>query len=192
MDESQLQRQQAIGRRLRSLRRSRNLTLRALAARLGVKYQTISRWEIGNMGIGEDTLRRVANFFNVRSGWLTSGEGPVQPELGPSSFPVEDLRREWGIDISDLPEVWPEPFKQFITAAVRFGVFPSIADLANMLDRAKELGTIAPLPRELELAVRVAHGADPREDQSWSDRYLAAMDVVFDALEDAGRKLKKE
>ena len=194
MDElERLQHHREIGQRLKKLRRGRALTLRDLAIRLGVKFQTISRWEIGNMPMGEDTLRRVSNFFNVRPEWLATGVEPQQPEiLGPTPWPVDDLRREWGVDLPTLPSSWPEFFRQFLAAAVTFGMFPSVSGLATMLDRAEALGTNAPLPRELELAVRIAHGADPRQDLTLTERYFAGMDALIDTVEEAGRKFKKE
>ena len=84
----------------------------------------------------------------MRLEWLETGEGLSQPELGTYLFPAEDLRREWGVDLAALPDEWPAPLKDFVAAALSFGLFPSVVDPANMLDRAKKLGSRVPLPRE--------------------------------------------
>lgn len=96
------------------------------------------------MRIGDKSLRRISNFFNVRPEWLETGNGSSQPELDIRPFPTEDVRREWGIDLNDIPNEWPSVFKDFLSAAVMFGISPSVAGLENMLDRAKALGTKDP------------------------------------------------
>ena len=175
----------AVGRRLRQLRRSRGLTLRSAAKQLNVKFQTISHWENGTMyPPSEKALRRLANFYNVRLEWLTTGAEPMQPELAATAkWPAAAIRQDWGFSVVALPEDWPGPLKDFLARAVQFGIDPSIGHLASLIDQARKLGTDAPLPPELNLAMRIAHGGDPRQDQDLSDRYLVAMDSLFDTLE---------
>ena len=120
------------------------------------------------------------------------GGGTTTTRPGAVVMASDDLRREWGVDLLTLPSSWPEIFRQFLAASVTFGRFPSVSSLVNMLDSANTLGTSAPLPRELELAVRIAHGADPRQDLSLTERYFAGMDALLDTIEEAGRKFKNE
>ena len=61
-------------------------------------------------------------------------------------FPAEDLRREWGVDLTALPDEWPAPLRDFVSAALSCGMFPSVADFTNMLDCAKHWGHMARYP----------------------------------------------
>ena len=177
-----------FGHRLRRLRRRRGLSQRALANLLGVTYQTISKWELSvpGMCIGSDSLKKIANFFNVRPEWLQTGEGDPRPEPLAKNWPAEELQAH-GIVVPELPHGWPTALQTYVSLAVRFALLPSSTGLAQLLHESKNmLGSMnIPLPPELELAVRAADvSPNPATKQDPIDRYLNAVDVALDMLED--------
>ena len=56
--------------RIRSLRRSKELTQVQLAEKLGVKKQSISNWENDNIAPSIDMLIKIADFFQVSTDYL--------------------------------------------------------------------------------------------------------------------------
>lgn len=76
--------QKKIGDRLKLARKSRRLTQKELAARLVIKYQSIGRWEKGDVTPGAKHLPRLAKALGVRVEWLLTGEGEMRAggELG--------------------------------------------------------------------------------------------------------------
>ncbi|HHD11061.1 MAG TPA: XRE family transcriptional regulator [Deltaproteobacteria bacterium] len=63
------------GRRIRSLRESRGLTLQELAARLGIKYQSLREWETGRTSPSVDNIGRLSDIFGVHPTWIWTGKG---------------------------------------------------------------------------------------------------------------------
>lgn len=55
----------AMQANLRLWRKTRNLTLAALAEQIGSKVSTISGWEKGNRAVDLEDLRRLARFYDV-------------------------------------------------------------------------------------------------------------------------------
>ena len=62
------------GQRLRQLRVERALTLRALAERSGVSYDTINKLELGQRPARLSTIRKLADTLGVEPKELMKGE----------------------------------------------------------------------------------------------------------------------
>jgi transcriptional regulator with XRE-family HTH domain len=62
------------GDRLRELRVERAFTLRALAERSGVSYDTINKLELGQRPARLSTIRKLANALNVEPRELMKGK----------------------------------------------------------------------------------------------------------------------
>lgn len=64
-----------IGRNLRALMKARNVTVRALAAEVGVSHATVQRWRAGErMPTNILAVFRAAAFFGVSTHWFVTGE----------------------------------------------------------------------------------------------------------------------
>lgn len=61
---------QAASNRIRTLRTSRNLSLAAVAATIGVDESTVSRWETGKQGVPDHRKVQLADFFGVSVAYL--------------------------------------------------------------------------------------------------------------------------
>ena len=59
-----------IGKKLKELRTERKLSQRALGEVFGVCNQTVSFWEAGSREPDLDTLKSIANFFEVSTDYL--------------------------------------------------------------------------------------------------------------------------
>ena len=59
-----------LGRRIKELRKKRNITQQDLAEMLGVSYQAISRWENSITSPDITVLPVLANIFNVTVDYL--------------------------------------------------------------------------------------------------------------------------
>lgn len=55
----------SLGENIRRLRRARDLTQEQLADRLGVTYQSVSRWEVGTAYPDIELLPAIADIFSV-------------------------------------------------------------------------------------------------------------------------------
>lgn len=72
--------------RIRDLREDRELTQDALAAMLGVRQTTYSKYELGKISLPAEVLLRLADFYHVTLDYLMGREGerkaePVRPGL---------------------------------------------------------------------------------------------------------------
>lgn len=65
----------AIGARIRLRRKSLNLTQAALAARIGVTFQQVQKYERGANRVSGSTLVAVAQALDTSVGWLVGEEG---------------------------------------------------------------------------------------------------------------------
>ena len=156
-----------VGQRIRQVRHQHGMSLRSLATELQINFSTLAHWERGEIAPGEITLRRLAYFLGVDPVWLRTGESDPEPKSPAiSGLPADDLKNLWGlenIDLKDLPPSWPEGLRRYIVASIKFGLFPSSASLAQLLERAQEMGTDAPLSPELRVAVQATTQPNPRQ-----------------------------
>ena len=73
-----------VGKRLRERRRMENLSQSAVAARLGVSFQAVQKYEAARYRISASTLYRLAEALGVAPGYFF--EGYVTP---PSGAPIK-------------------------------------------------------------------------------------------------------
>ncbi len=73
---------QATGKRIRDLRKGRNLTQEALAGVIGIDTKSMSRIECGGKGCSVDTLVVLSEFFQVSMDYLVMGEASSLPDVG--------------------------------------------------------------------------------------------------------------
>lgn len=86
-----------LGDRLTAAREAAGLDLEELAARLGVRAETLQGWEGDQAEPRADLLRRLAGIIGVSLVWLMTGEGrgPQPGDSGPAALAAEirELRR---------------------------------------------------------------------------------------------------
>ena len=78
--------------RLKNLRQSKELNQVQLASKLGVKKQSVSNWENGNIMPSIDMLIKIADFFNVSTDYLLGRQTPQ--ETAPALLDVTGLTQE--------------------------------------------------------------------------------------------------
>ena len=99
---------------LRKLRRLNNLTQTELSKLLNVSNGTIAMWETDKRQPDIDTLKKLANFFNVTTDYLLgkdikdNNKGVKIPVLGvvPAGVPIEAIE-----EILEYEEITPEMAK---------------------------------------------------------------------------------
>jgi len=80
---------------LRAARIEQGLSLRALAARIGLPFSTLSKLENGKMALTYDKLVRLAQGLNVDIGTLVSGAPPA--EISPPAIGRRSIARAGGM-----------------------------------------------------------------------------------------------
>lgn len=82
-----------IGRRIRKVRESRELTQTDVAQILGMNRSNLSRMEIGEVMPTADTLVKLRKFLGISSDWLLTGEGVMdKPAVEILAAHDEDVR----------------------------------------------------------------------------------------------------
>ena len=66
--------QEAIGKFIKELRTSNNMTQKEFADKLGVTYQAVSKWELGKNIPDIETLKIISEMFNVDINELINGK----------------------------------------------------------------------------------------------------------------------
>ena len=77
----------SVGQRLKSLRLSSGMSLRAVAEIIGVQHGSVSKWENETNNIKRHHLRALSVHFDVSEQWLTFGEDVGQ---SPKTFLKEN------------------------------------------------------------------------------------------------------
>lgn len=76
-------------KKLRELRKLKNLTMKELGKILNLAESTISLYENGQREPDNNTLRNIANFFGVTIDYLLNGDSAIQPKkTGVVKIPV--------------------------------------------------------------------------------------------------------
>lgn len=76
-----------MNNRIRTIRQSANMSMRAFGDRIGVSSAAVSKIETGVNAPSEQTIRAICNEFNINREWLEFGVGemstkrPLLPEL---------------------------------------------------------------------------------------------------------------
>ena len=73
-------------------RRRSGLTQEALAEKLGVSRQAVSKWETGDAVPELGKLPLLAGAFGATADWLLSGEEPAEPAGAPAPAASEAMR----------------------------------------------------------------------------------------------------
>lgn len=102
-----------LGSRLRQLRQARDLTLREVAAKIGLHFTTLSKAENGYERLGEATLRELAYVYDTDVDELLALAGKVPPELLERA--AADL--EFALLLRALPRLSPDVLKDVYNAA---------------------------------------------------------------------------
>lgn len=63
--------------RIKMIRDSVGLSMRAFGDRLGVGSSSVALWESGRNNPSEQTIRAICSEFNIRRDWLETGEGEM-------------------------------------------------------------------------------------------------------------------
>lgn len=85
--------------RLRYLRQSKELNQTQLGEKLGVKKQSVSNWENGNIVPSIDMLIKIADYFHVSTDYLLGRDNPASDGLalmdvtGLTPVQVEHIQR---------------------------------------------------------------------------------------------------
>ncbi len=66
----------SLGERMRSFRKSQNLTQENMAHLLGIHFQSVLRYEKGIMTPGADILMKLTELFRLNPSWLLFGHDP--------------------------------------------------------------------------------------------------------------------
>ena len=120
------------GEAVRQLRAARGVSVRGLAARIGVSPATISAIENGKTGVSVQRLHQIATALAVPAASLVEAPAaPTQPRNGPSS--VQLATGSWR-DFAPLPidPVLAGAIKAFVATGYHGASMRSIAQFANM------------------------------------------------------------
>lgn len=70
-----------MNERIKTLRKTLNLTLEQFGERVGVTKMTISRIENGKNNVTEQMCKSICREFNIREDWLKNGTGEMFEDL---------------------------------------------------------------------------------------------------------------
>jgi transcriptional regulator with XRE-family HTH domain len=102
----------ALGARLRSARKAANLTLKELAARLGVRPSTLVSWESGQRQPSPEQLAALAQACGSDVGWLVSGrsrEATLEAHMARLLEELAALRASLDRRVAERPPEEPCP-----------------------------------------------------------------------------------
>lgn len=90
-----------VGERIAFLREKRGLSQPQLAKKLNVGTSTIGMWETGKRGLKDETLKLIADFFNVSTDYLLgrTDEQKNDPNLLVAAHIDDDVSEE---DMEDI------------------------------------------------------------------------------------------
>ncbi len=109
----------AIGRRVRALRRARDMTQKGLADRIGVSFQQVQKYENGSNRISGARLLKTANILNVPASHFFDGlrfERPSVPAGAPDA-PM-DMSDALSMRMAVHYDALSEPLKMAVLALV--------------------------------------------------------------------------
>jgi transcriptional regulator with XRE-family HTH domain len=92
-----------IGKRLRTRRNVRGLSMQDLAALTGISYQQIQKYELGGNRISASRLYQLACLLEVEPAWFFEDFDPEGDRRNPAPDPPADWLRLWRL-IEPLPE----------------------------------------------------------------------------------------
>jgi transcriptional regulator with XRE-family HTH domain len=137
----------SVGGRLRSLRRSRRLTLREIADRSGLSESFVSQLERGQTGATVQSLQRIADALGIEVSDLFSPDGAHRPRV---------IRRDdrqavaWG-KLARKTLLTPKPFEFLEVVAAEFEPGGSTGDVPYTHGDSEELFLVVAGTVELDL-----------------------------------------
>ena len=88
----------AIGDRIKEVRKIKGLTQQRFSDELGLKRNTVGGYEIGTVTPSDRTIADISQKFNINESWLRTGEGemmrPVNRDAEIASFMGDVMRGE--------------------------------------------------------------------------------------------------
>lgn len=104
-----------IGRKILSLRKSRNMTQVNLADKLGITYQAVSSWERGNSMPDIEKLPEIAKLFEISIDELIGESKVVTMMLNTSEQDPENFEKLTEEDITEvLPILKPDQITEVV------------------------------------------------------------------------------
>ena len=104
-----------IGRKILSLRKSRNMTQVNLADKLGITYQAVSSWERGNSMPDIEKLPEIAKLFEISIDELIGESKVVTMMLNTSEQEPENFEKLTEEDITEvLPILKPDQITEVV------------------------------------------------------------------------------
>lgn len=98
-----------MGARIKALRRDCGMTQEQLALKLGNDGNTISRWERGEIGIGNKYLKELAAIFKVPVDYLLNGpEDRVIVKPQTTEPPAAAAKTEWKTEVNVIEKAKSE------------------------------------------------------------------------------------
>ena len=98
--------------RIRIVRKTAGLTMKAFGERLGISDSAVSQIESGKIGPSDQTIRSICREFKIREEWLRTGEGEMLTK--------ETRAAEMGRLVGEMMGDRPESFRTaFVTAMLR-------------------------------------------------------------------------
>ena len=70
-----------MNNRIKTIRKSNNLTQQAFADILGIKQNTVASYEMGRIGISDAIITSICREFSINEEWLRTGQGEMKREL---------------------------------------------------------------------------------------------------------------
>ena len=126
-------------------RRRQGMSQEALAERLDVSRQAVSKWETGEAQPEIGKLRTLADVFHVTADWLLSDEEPIETPSEPPKAQTES--KAWPAWVENLPGALGRLFKRFGWLA---GVYVALGGLGFVLVGALALGAGAMMNRQMQ------------------------------------------
>jgi len=117
------------GERLRYLRKTElNLTLEKFGERIGIKKTAVSKLELGENNLTDQTVKAICREYNVSEKWLRTGEGDIFVRLD-----LEDEIAALIGQISDEPDASFKKKLLAVLANLSEEQWELLADLAEKL-----------------------------------------------------------
>ncbi|MBQ3275464.1 MAG: helix-turn-helix transcriptional regulator [Oscillospiraceae bacterium] len=83
-----------------------------LASRLSVRRQTVSRYEIGQLDLDTDTIRRLCEIFHVSADYLLGFSSRRTPEISPEDMELLAAYHAATPEIRAIIDTALEPYKE--------------------------------------------------------------------------------
>ena len=127
----------SIGDRVKTLRKSLNLSLTAFGKRVGLAAPMVLRIEQGSTNVTKAILKSICSEFNVSYDWITKGEGPIfaTTPISSNKPALEQLAEEY--HLSDADKVILKTFLELPTPS-RLAIQNALKTIdATMIKEAK-------------------------------------------------------